>query len=133
MKFLNVVLILCIALTALGIANAQTATSAYSVTEVQAATATDLEVTSYTATVSTSFKDKNFTYKNGDAITITTSGCTHTPVKGGENAIVIVDGNTNSRLMFSQGGTCKVAGIALTSAPAKQPKTKNGHTNPFVK
>ena len=54
MKFLNLLLVAAIALTAFGIASAQSpAITAYSVTGVQVSAATDLGVTAFTATVST--------------------------------------------------------------------------------
>jgi len=115
MKFLNLLLIAAIALTALGIANAQSpAVSAYSVTNVEMATSTYFGVTSYTATVSTIKNPKTKNFTNGDLITINAVSCTHVPVKGGVNGIVVVNGAATT-LLFSDGGaSCAVKSVELT-------------------
>ena|SRR5271156_4138433 len=100
-------------------AAAQTpAITAYSVTNIQVSAVIVLDaygVSSYTATVSTTKNPKTKNFTNGDLITISAVNCTHVPVKGGENGIVVVNGAATS-LLFSDGGaTCAVKNITLTS------------------
>jgi len=125
MKFryllLSLAAIVIAGLTFHGIVNASPTITAYSVTNLQAASATDLGVTSYTATVSTTknpkTKTKNFT--NGDLITINAVNCTHVPAKGGEAGIVVVSGAATT-LLFSDGGaTCAVKSVTLTPKTTK--------------
>jgi hypothetical protein len=115
MKLLNLLLVTAIALTALGIANAQNpTTTAYSVTGITAASATDLGVTSYTATVSnlkTPAGKPSTIPVNGSSITINAVSCTHVPAKGGENGIVVVNGAATT-LLFSSGATCAVKSVS---------------------
>jgi len=101
-------------------AAAQTpAITAYSVSNIQVSAATDLGITSYTATVTTTKNPKTKNFTNGDLITISAVNCTHVPVKGGENGIVVVNGAAAS-LLFSDGGaTCAVKSIALTPKTTK--------------
>jgi formylmethanofuran dehydrogenase subunit C len=111
MKLLNVLLITAIVLTGLGIASAQPIT-AYSVTGVKTSTATDLGVTSYTATVSTSSNkgSKSGILPNGTAITINAVSCTHVPGKSGENGTIVVNGAVTT-LLFESGATCAVKSV----------------------
>jgi hypothetical protein len=119
MKLLNVFLILAIAVTSFGIyANANPAVTAYSVTNIQASAATDLGVTSYTATVSTTKNPKSKGVTNGDLITINAVNCIHVPAKSGENGIIVVNGAATTLLFSSGGATCAVKSIAPT--PAKK-------------
>lgn len=111
MKFLNLLLVAAIVLTAFGIASAQSpAITAYSVTGVQVSAATDLGVTAFTATVSIVKVPKTTGVVNGDAITINTVNCTHVPAKGGENGIIVVNGAATT-LLFSSGATCGVKSV----------------------
>jgi len=116
MKLLNVILILCIALTAFGIANAQQTITAYSVIDIQATGATDLGITSYTATASTIKNPKTAAvgFPNGTPITINTTDCTHTPAKGGENGIVVTNGAAIT-LLFGSGATCSVKSVVVNT------------------
>src|SRR5271154_4794856 len=86
------------------------AITAYSVSNIQASGATDLAVTSYTATVTTTKTPKTKGVVNGDLITINTVSCTHVPAKGGENGIIVVNVAATT-LLFSSGATCAVKSV----------------------
>lgn len=120
MKLLNLLLIAAIALTSLGIAQAQypppqETYTAYSVTDVALNVAKPNNV--YTATVhtvqgrATLPLNKAPMPSNGVVILIITAGCSHAPVAG-ETAI-ISNGPIGRSILFSGGATCQVVDIEI--------------------
>ena len=87
-------------------AAAQQAYTAYSVTGITPSATT---AGSITATVSVSKGSKAPIFRDGVAITISTSGCQGTPKKG-ENGIV-VNGPNGRSLLTSGGATCKISNV----------------------
>src|SRR5271154_6426620 len=118
MKFLTLFLIAVLALAAFAVLvhAQQTPITAYSVTNIAATGATDLGITSYTATASTIRNPKTAAvgFPNGTPITINTTDCTHTPVKGGENGIVVTNGAAIT-LLFGSGATCPVKSVVVNT------------------
>src|SRR5271168_3662573 len=119
MKFLTLLLTAVLAFAAFTVlVRAQQAPqiTAYSVTNIQATGATDLGITSYTATASTVRNTKTAAvgFPNGTPITISTTECTHTPAKGGENGIIVTNGAATT-ILFGSGVTCAVKSVVVNT------------------
>ena len=113
MKILASILLI-LSLTVLAAAQ-KTTYAAYTVAGVQ-----QISSDVYTATVNVvTYRPDRVTPipANGSVLRITTTGCTHVPVKtanaGSDESAIVSDGPLGRSLLFSGGMTCKIAKIEI--------------------